>query len=180
MSLAKVHLVKKARKDQGKCGHCGIDLVKGNPYIHFTVGYRGPTFRRCTKPECAPLPSERESSLVASVYAAQEEFSLDGCDTLDAIKENITVVAEAAREIGEQYESNNNDNFNGGNSDLQERADTLNNYADELEGWEPDSEEPEEENWDAESYETFEEAHQAWLDEAKQSAESVVNETELP
>jgi hypothetical protein len=166
MSLAKVNRIGRVRKP-GKCEKCGLEIKVGDPAVRFAVGFRGFTRTRCTKPECFPKPSERESSLVADLYAAQEELDLSTAGTLEELEQARDDIANAAREVATQYEDS--EMFEK-NYDLQERADMLNNAADELENWEPEGEEPEE---DADEYET-------WIDAARSSLESAINEMETP
>jgi len=166
VSLAKVNQIKKVRK-AGTCEKCGLEIKVGDPAVRFAVGFRGFTRTRCTKPECFPKPSERESSLVADLYAAQEEVDIEGAGSLEDLNQIRDDIANAAREVAGQYEDS--EMFDN-NYDLQERAEMLNSAADELENWEPEGEEPTE---DADDYE-------AWLDAARSSLESAISEMETP
>jgi hypothetical protein len=180
MSLAKVNQIKRVRKP-GKCGKCGLEIRVGDPAVRFAVGFRGFTQTRCTKTECFPKPSERESSLVSSVYAAQEGVDLDGVGNLEDLEQIRDEVAEATREVAGEYEDS--EMFDK-NYDLQERADLLNCAADDLEGWEPGEDEPTEDdgewNIDGTDYDNFEEAHAAWLDAARESLQAAIDGMELP
>jgi hypothetical protein len=180
MSLAKINRVGKVRKVT-KCEKCGDTIYIGQPAVKFAVGFRGRTQVRCSKSACFPKPSERESSLVSSAYAAQEDADVSGAASLADLEEIRGQVAEAVREVASEYE--NSEMFEK-NYDLQERADTLNSAADELENWEAAEEEPEEEDgpWtvDGTEYEDFDEAHDAWLQAARESLESAINDMELP
>ena len=82
MSLAKLNHIKRVRKP-GKCEKCGVEIKVGDPAVRYAVGFRGATRTRCAKHECLPKPSERESSLVADLYAAQEEADVDGAGSLE-------------------------------------------------------------------------------------------------
>jgi hypothetical protein len=137
MSLARITKVAKSQKP-GVCEKCKVELPKGSPYIWYKVGFRS-RFKhvRCDSAACYPKQSERESSQIASIYAAQEEFedALDGCTTADEITELLGPVAEAIREVAEAYREaainpNTGDIFN---PNLDERADTLESAADEVE-----------------------------------------------
>jgi hypothetical protein len=181
MSLAKINQVGKVRKPT-KCEKCGDDIAVGQPAVKYAVGFRGRTQVRCSKSECFPKPSERESSLVSSVYAAQEEANPSAAGSLEELEQVRDDVAEATREVAGEYE--NSEMFEK-NYDLQERADTLNSAADELEGWEPAEEEPSEEEpdgWtvDGTEYDNFEDAHAAWLDAAQQFLQETIDGMELP
>jgi len=143
MSLAKVNQIGRVRKP-GKCGKCGQEVNVGDPAVRFSVGFRGFVQTRCTKTECYPKPSERESSLVSGVYAAQEDADLSTAGGLEDLETARDDVVTAIQEVAGEYE--NSEMFER-NMDLQERAETLNSAADELEGWEPEQEEPTEEDW---------------------------------
>jgi len=180
MSLAKVNRIGKVRKATA-CEKCGDAINVGDPAVKFAVGFRGRTRVRCSKSACFPKPSERESSLVADVYAAQEDADVEGAESLDDLHEIRDAVAEAAREVASQYEDS--EMFEK-NYDLQERADTLNNAADELDQWEPSEDEPseDEEEWtvDGTDYTDYEEARTAWLSTARSSLEAAIDQMELP
>lgn len=180
MSLAKINRIGRVRKVT-KCEKCGDTIYIGQPAVKFAVGFRGRTQVRCSKNECFPKPSERESSLVSSAYAAQEDADVSGAGSLDDLESIRSEVAEAVREVASEYE--NSEMFDK-NYDLQERADVLNSAADELENWEPAEEEPDadEEEWtiDGTEYSDFDEAHAAWLDAARHSLRAAIDEMELP
>jgi hypothetical protein len=180
MSLAKINQIKRVRK-AGTCEKCGLEIKVGDPAVRFAVGFRGYTRTRCTKPECFPKPSERESSLVADLYAAQEEVDVDSAGSLDDLTQIRDDVANAAREVAGEYEGSE---MYEKNYDLQERAETLNSAADELEQWEPDDEEPTEdaEEWAVaeNEYTDFEEAHTAWLEISRDSLKAAIDGMETP
>lgn len=178
MSLARIYTTAKVRKDW-TCEKCGAAIRKGiDGRISFAVGFRGYEHTRCTKAECRPTRSELESSAVGTVYAAQDDIDFSSLDSLDALTEARDSVVEAAREVASEYESNEMYEIN---YDLQERAETLNSAADELENWEPETDEPDEddnETWG--DHDSYEEAFEAWVDEARESLEGAVNDMELP
>lgn len=104
MSLAKIQHVKSARKAQGKCEVDGTEINPGDPYKHYSVGFRGRKRVRCvTCPD--PRPSERESSLLADVYAAQESADVESITTTADAVEVIAEFSEAVREVAEQYQA---------------------------------------------------------------------------
>ena len=183
MSLAKVHTVSRVRKTW-TCGKCGDEIKVGQPAVKFAVGFRGRTQVRCSKTECYPKPSERESSMVADAYAAQEEADVDGATSKEDLEQIRDDVAQAVRDVASQYEDS--EMFEK-NYDLQERADMLNSAADDLEGWDAEDEypEPQEDDrntWEhaGEEYATLDEAHEAWLAAARESLSSKIDEMELP
>ncbi len=137
MSQAKIETVKKSRKDQGACGKCKEELPVGSAYLYFYVGFRSPLKRvRCMKPGCFPKPSERESSMVADIYAAQEAFEdqIDSLESWEDIRAALDEVVSAANEVADQYESAAEDaNGNVFNQDNIDRADNIRAAAEELE-----------------------------------------------
>jgi len=180
MSLAKVNQIGRVRKP-GKCEKCGLEIKVGDPAVRFAVGFRARPRTRCTKTECFPRPSERESSLVADVYAAQEEVDLSTAASLEDLETARDDVVSATQEVAGQYEDSE---MYDKNPDLQERAEMLNTAADELEGWEPEEEEPtpDDEEWTiaGTDYDNFDDAYGAWLDAARESLQGAIDEMELP
>jgi len=181
MSLAKINRVGKVRKAT-KCEKCGDEIKVGDPAVKYAVGFRGRTQVRCSKSACFPKPSERESSLVSSAYAAQEDADVESADNLEDLEQIRDDVANATREVASEYE--NSEMFEK-NYDLQERADTLNGAADELENWEPAEDSPDDDTegpWqiDGTEYADYDEAHAAWLEAARNSLQGAIDEMELP
>lgn len=180
MSLARIYTTKKVQKNW-TCGKCGAAIVKGQDgRISFAVGFRGREQTRCTRPECRPTRSELESSAVSTVYAAQDDIDYSTLHTLDDLTEARDAVAAAAREVAEEYEANEMYDIN---EMLQERAEMLNSAADELEGWEPEDEEPSEDDYDEDEDEesrSFEDAHGDWLEAARESLQEAIDGMELP
>lgn len=179
MSLARIYTTKKVQKDW-TCGKCGKAIRKGvDGRISFAVGYRGYEQTRCTDAACRPTRSERESSLLSSVYAAQDDLDLAGIDNTDDFQAARDEVVAAVNEVAEEY--SNNEMFDI-NEDLQERAQMLEDAASELENWEPENEEPTEDDFDPDEdpTKTFEDVHAEWVDETRESLESAINEMELP
>lgn len=183
MSLAKVHEVRKSQKDQGHCDRCGDPLPKGSPYRWFTVGFRSSHKRvRCMKPECTPKMSERESSKLADVYSALESAEVDLANATDKgeIEDAVHEFGDAVREVGDEYTeaSVNPNSGNVFNTDAEERGEALGSWAEELNGWSTDEEEPDREDYpegdqgDAE----YREAVDEFLDNARQQASEAMNE----
>lgn len=177
MSLARIYITKKVRKDW-KCGKCGAAIKKGvDGRLSFAVGFRGFERTRCLKPECRPTRSELESSLVATVYDAQDSVDFATLESAEDFTNARDEIVSACEEVSSEYESNEMYDIN---YDLQERADQVRGAGDELASWEPENDEPEEDVYDTDQYETFDEAHQAWVDETRESFESAVNDMDLP
>lgn len=208
MSLARIYHTKKSRK-VWTCSKCQRQIPVGSPVLSFAVGFRGWEQRRCgDNPACYPAPSERESSLVSAVYAAQEGVDLDSCQSLEDIENVLEEVASACDEVADEYEGNEMYDVN---YDLQERAETVRSAGEELRSWTFDGEdEPEEtderfqdekceacdghgttENDEANcdecggtgylgDREVFEDVHDEWLNEVRSAAQEAIDNMELP
>lgn len=187
MSVARLHDVKRAQKDQGKCGHCGVELPKGSPYRWFTVGFRSHyKQKRCMDTKCYPRPSERESSQFANVLGAQEAFE-DNIDTLDNaqdIEAAVEEVAQAVEELKDDYDTAL-EGWENGNSMLEELRDHYESQHEEIANWTFDGndapelcDEHDEAGEPGEDCEECEDLKQQWLDEMREAAREVVNNVE--
>lgn len=150
MSMAKVVEVKSARAEY-RCEKDQTVIRKGEPYRWYIVGFRSKHRHiRCMKPGCSPRPSERESSQISEVYAAQEVASddlsalegqgWDGADLIEEIKSILQTAADSIREVADAYREADENFGGGGNTDMGERADTLEEGIDSLESWDPETE----------------------------------------
>lgn len=134
MSLAKITTVQTSRNDL-TCGKCRTELPKGSAYRWFKVGFRSRVKNvRCMNAKCSPTMSERESSKIAAIYAAYEDFESGNYDTVDDIEEALQEVASVIREVAEEYqEASEDENGNVFNTLAEERAELLEAAADEVE-----------------------------------------------
>jgi hypothetical protein len=143
VSVARITNVKKSLKP-GKCEKCGTELPKGSPYLWYKVGFRSRHKHvRCTEAACFPKDSERESSLLSSVYAAKEaaEETIQSADNAEDMQQALTDYAEAIREVADQYEeAMTDDQGNVFNTTAEERYENLTSAADEIEGIDIDAE----------------------------------------
>ena len=184
----RVSHVKKAQKDQGTCGGCGKQVVKGDAY-KWAKGRYGPRMVRCDS--CYFRQSDLTGSdKLSRAYAAQEdaEDRLSGWGGEDA-EEARTILqelAEAVREVGEEYqESADNimEAFPSGNStseeceekasNLEDWASTCESAADDIEDFDEDSVEPEP---DESKEDAIERARGEWADEARSTIEGAIGE----
>ena len=180
MSLAKLSIIEKSRKEF-ECSKCGETIPKGSSTVRFSVGFRGRVQTR-HNPKCFPKPSERESSIIADIYAAQEDFDISGLETVDDITSAIGDVQSACDEVIQQYSDNPTYD---GNDDLQERVSTIESARDELDQWESniDVADPGEESemlWDEDSYESWQAHHDAYVEAMRDAANNAVDNMELP
>lgn len=134
-----------------KCERCGKEITPGSPYKWIAPKsgpYGGHKRTRCA--ECPGWrPSETTSSTIKSiVYGAQENFSdeLMGIEDIESLVDAVHTVGESYREAGEaarESATNIEDGFGHAtyqSDELNERADSLESAADELENWEPSNE----------------------------------------
>lgn len=191
MSVQKLESVKASRKDQGKCTRCGDELPAGSAYLYWYPGFRSKhKIVRCTKPTCFPRPSERETSKASVIMAAQESFN-DNVDNLadkDEIEAAVQEVAEAVREVADEYQEAL-DQWENGNEQLQEKVDTYEQSASEIEDWTWDgADEPErcmnhlDADWGdlaTEECPDCQTNHEHWVEEIKDAAREAVDNIEL-
>ena len=178
MSQARITTVQKSRKEW-TCGNCRETIAKGEGVRHFAVGFRGMEQHRCMKAECYPTRSELESSAVASVYDAVDSADLASAESADDLYAVRDAIVEACREVASEYESSEMYDIN---EDLQQRAETLNDSADELEGWEPENDAPEDEedDDDPEGENETPQSLEDWLTESRESLQEAINSVEIP
>lgn len=140
MSVQKLETVKKARKDQGHCSKCHVEIKAGDGYRYWYPGFRSNyKIVRCMKTECFPKPSERETSKAATLLAAQENFDevIDSLDTVEDITDAVHEVGTAVEEVRDEYQEAL-DQWENGNEQLQEKVDHYEEQAYEPVNWEWD------------------------------------------
>jgi hypothetical protein len=171
--VARITVVGKAAKPAGPCGRCDKQIEKGDPYRHATPGFRGRRLVRCMEPACAIRQSELTTSKMAGVYAAQEdaEEALNDVDGAEAIQQILSDCADACREVAGEY-AEAAEAMGGAGEEMQERADEIESYCDELENMDlselEDCGEPEDAPEDAsEEAETFAERLENAVAEAR-------------
>lgn len=173
MSLARVYTVKKSRKEF-TCGSCQTTIPKGSLVHHYSVGFRGRTQHRCEAHP--PSRSERESSMVAPVWDALDtaEAGLSDCVTGEDFENLLQEVSDSLEEVAGEYEGS--EMFER-NPELQERAETLNNSASELQSVSFDDE-PERDDFD--NAESMDGAMAEWASEQREKAQEALNNVEVP
>jgi len=160
--MPRINSVKKARKAQGKCGHCGKDIVVGDAYIWIKPRYGGKRIR-CTAAKCRFRASDLTGSdKLSRVYSAQENVEdfvndWDGDEgDVSALRDALEEAAEEIREVGQEYQEsadNIRDSFSESSTadECEEKAQELEGWADEIESamdeltdFEPDEDETKE------------------------------------
>jgi hypothetical protein len=175
---SKMHYIKTSQSDI-TCTKCGDVVPKGSPYCYFKPGFRGRAkVRRCMKPECHPTRSERNTSKMGEVYAAQEdaettirsltwsdEASFD--EQVNDIEEALNAVAEQADATAEEYD----EALQAApvlEGTVQEKIDALTDYSSELTSWQADEPGPEPEGADGT------EERRLWLAECQEHFDSSI------
>jgi hypothetical protein len=172
------------------CGKCGITIEVGHAYKWVKVK-SGP-FGGRTMYRCQACPTWRESELTSSkmagVYAAQEHLgdSISGCESVDDLSVLADDVARMIREVSEEYrESAENMEEGFGHStamsdELNEKADALEGWADEIECIDFDEfDEDDTEDDEDESEESRDARFEEWLEEQRQKLDDLVNDCPL-
>lgn len=148
--MPRVKTVKKNRAGAVRfCGRCRAEILPGDTYYRWSFRYGG-THYRCQAHR--PRPSELTQSLMSGVYAAQEHASdqMAAAETVEDVKALVEEVATACEEVMEQYRDAA-EPF-GGAGENAERADELEGWHGELEGFypnEPDDDDDDEAKADA-------------------------------
>jgi hypothetical protein len=139
--MARVTTVPKCRKPQ-TCGKCGEVIPVGDGYRHATPGFRGRRKVRCMKPGCMFRQSDLTTSNMSGAYAAIEglEDEIPLVESLDDMTAAMATAAEGLREVAEMYDEASQAWGDNGHEEWDEKRDTLNDAADELENfqWEPE------------------------------------------
>ena len=187
---------RKAGKDY-TCSRCGDTIHKGAQYRYWEMGFR-PSYKRirCMKTTCYPRNSERETSNVSEVYAAQEEAedTLGGIleagpqwgdwdTTVGEVREAVTTAGEAIGEVAQTYRDADEAFGGQGATEHAERADTLEAAADELQSYDPSDTEPDacdEHDEPNEECTDCETNVNGWLDSLVSDARDAVTGVELP
>lgn len=186
--MPRIETVKKARKAQGVCESCGNGILAGAGYRFIKARY-GPIRKRHL--ECPSWRlSEMTTSKMATAYAAQES----GHDAIDAIEvpepdagnfkgeaeslvsELKTILEEVANgynECASDYQEgldNMPDQLQDGDvgQQIQEKIDGLESAAQDLESWDPQDDEPGEDQ-------SFEE----WANDVMQEARDAIDALEF-
>jgi hypothetical protein len=177
------------------CENCRNPIAKGEEYIWYKVGFRSSYKHvRCLRSACAPRESERESSLMAGVYSASEDAEANIANTtftpgdydgfVSELKSHLESAAEGWRDVASQY-ADAAESMGGAGSNMEETSYSIEGAADELEGWDPDEDEPE---LDHESHDGYDEAipnddceecieiTDRWVEDTRQSAADYLSE----
>lgn len=129
----RVHHVKRARKDQGKCRTCGGEILRGHAYKWIKFRY-GSKQVKCVN--CNFRPSELTQGKMSQVYAAQEnveDFLVQWEGDLDDLTGEVESAIDEVRDVAEEYrESADSQRAHFPDSEV---ADECEEKADELDDW---------------------------------------------
>jgi hypothetical protein len=166
--MARANFVKKARKDVP-----GTDIKAGESYYWWQL-YRSPKRYSRTRPRASQLTG---SAFLQQYYGFQEELEDMTAEDMDDLQGQMEDLAGRMRELAEECEGNR-DNMPEGLQDsdtgqlLEERAEGMNGWADELESFdfefEPDLDFSDIDEDDALDAEEKEAAKKPIIDEAIQ------------
>lgn len=143
------------------CTVCKDVVPVGYPYRYYKPGFMGRLkIKRCMKPECYPKRSELAMNKIGRIYAEIEgaEASLEGADSPEAVGELLVAVANECDSVREDYEEAR-ENMPVDSGDWIGWIEVLDGYASDLRGFDtsPDRD----------------------LDEAKEAAQTLLDEFEL-
>lgn len=134
--MARVTHVKKAAKPH-KCQRCGRDIAKGDPYKHISPRtHRAARGRKLVR--CAECPDWQVWEYSNSLSARIQQIQYEGAKMIEAAEDNLEDVpgelASAIRDLAEEKrESATNIEYGFGHATSQ--SDELNQTADDLDGW---------------------------------------------
>ena len=163
------------------CRACGQPIQIGEPYKWFKQKQARGGIKKCYHPGCTIPPSHRTTSRMGTIWDAQADLSLDGCESLDDISTAMQEFAETVREVGNEY-TESADNMESGfgheteqSQEIRERGEGLETWAEELESWEFQGEVPEEDDF-VTTGSDFSEAVKAWEDKEPQGVNFALTE----
>lgn len=188
--MARVHQVNARRVGQRgeyvlRCHRCGGEIEYGQPYKWFKLKQARGGIKRSYHPDCPIRPSDRTTSRMGQVWDAQAEFDPYSYESpeelltgLEALADVVQGVADEYRESVESMESGFGHRTSQAD-ELEERAEALESWADELREWQPSEADPPERD-DYEEGDDGEQEHEdavdAWLDEIRGEAASLAEE----
>ena len=161
--MTRVTKVERARKSPGKCGSCQAEIQAGDPYYHWSPGFRSRyKALRCAKHPPKPWETEsnpKRAALIEAEYLIVTATEADRPDSAVATLENAIGLVETAKEELEASASSIQEHFQYSEkaeamerhaSELDEWINTANEVMEKLGEWEPDEEEEEEDrSWES-------------------------------
>ena len=107
--MARIHVVKRARKPQGNCMKCGTEIKVGDGYKwtapRASKASRGWRKKICLRCEFRPSDTMSSPNLGAIADATQDfENALASAETIEDMTAAAEALAEAIRDVGSNYE----------------------------------------------------------------------------
>lgn len=134
--MPRVHAKTKSNRGRTRtCGRCGKTIEPGERYFTWSFRYGGAHFA-CSAHY--PRASELTQSKMGQVYAALEnaEDAVALATDLDDVEVAVQGAAEGVREVADEYREAA-EAMGAAGAENEEKADSLEGFADELESWEP-------------------------------------------
>ena len=148
--MARVTEVQKAKKDQGPCRACGLEIVAGESYKWLKKRYGS---KKVCHPGCSFRPSDQTGGRLGEVYDAQEDASntvsnWSGSD-VDELRSHLEDFGNRLEELSDEYQEscdNIREHFESSDKadECEEKASGLTEWKDELEAADLDEWEAEE------------------------------------
>lgn len=125
---------KSTRGKQYTCVKCAKPIVAGERYHEWSFRFGGDRRQHaaCGYPKQSQLTQSKMSSVYAAIESAEE--SINSATTVEDVKSALDTCAEEVRQVADEYrEAAEAMGAAGEGSISEERADALNDFADELE-----------------------------------------------
>lgn len=159
-----------------RCRRCGTEIQPGQKYYKYSFRYGG-TYYHCSShfPKGSELTQSKMSTVLAAIEDAEarlaQELSFDGDigdfdadQYTEAAREIVAEVCTAAEEVRDEYQAGL-DEWEHGNSQIEERVDEMTAFVDALEGFDPSATYEEPDKDDYSSDEVDEDAKKARAEE---------------
>jgi hypothetical protein len=179
----------KTKSTRGKtysCAKCPEPIKAGQEYHEWKFRYAGT--RRQHASHGRPSRGQLTQSKLGQLYDAQDdaETAIHDAGSAEDIAEAVRGVGETAKEVADEYrEAVQAMNMEGAGTENEERADTLDEYSEKLEGeaddisseqWEAD---PPDEGEDEEPVDSDGNTEEEWLEELRSRAIEAIMDCDL-
>jgi hypothetical protein len=167
-----------------RCHRCGQGIEYGQPYKFFRLKQARGGIKRSFHPDCPILPSDRTTSRMGEVWDAQASFDARSAEDQEELRGQLETLAETVMMVAQEYRDSVESMEAGFGhrtyqaDELEERAEALEGWAEELQEWEPDEELPEREDYPegSDGDEEHADAVEVWLSDIRSAADSLASE----
>jgi len=135
--VPRVHTKLKSKAGKPRtCDKCGEPILPGTRYYEWSFRYAGTRRRHstCGYPRGSELTTSRLSEVYAAIEAVEDESS--SWESEDDARQSMEAAVDTVREVASEYEQAAESFGQAGPN--QERYEALDEFADELESWEPE------------------------------------------